>query len=83
MTPEALDEIAPLARDCAGEKVSALQRSLAAFGYKIIETGVYDEDTEIAVAAFQRHYRPARVDGRADASTRDALARLLAMGASA
>ena len=77
VTPDAPDDTAPLARDCAGEKVSALQRSLAAFGYKIIDTGVFDEDTELAVAAFQRHYRPARVDGRADASTCDVLTRLL------
>jgi N-acetylmuramoyl-L-alanine amidase len=30
------------------------------------------------VEAFQRHFRQARIDGRADASTRDTLARLLA-----
>jgi N-acetylmuramoyl-L-alanine amidase len=33
---------------------------------------------EKAVEAFQRHFRPARVDGRADLSTRDTLVRLLA-----
>ena len=32
-------------------------------------TGVFDEDTEKVVAAFQRHFRPERVDGVADAST--------------
>ena len=41
-----------------------------------IETGVYDGDTATAVEAFQRH-SAARVDGRADAETRDALSRLL------
>jgi thiamine-phosphate pyrophosphorylase len=66
-----------LEREMRGETVSQLQRQLSAFGYKIIETGIYDEDTATAVAAFQRHYRTERVDGRADASTRDALARLL------
>jgi N-acetyl-anhydromuramyl-L-alanine amidase AmpD len=30
------------------------------------------------VAAFQRHFRPARIDGRADVSTRKTLARLIA-----
>jgi len=30
------------------------------------------------VEAFQRHFRQARIDGRADTSTRDTLARLLA-----
>jgi N-acetylmuramoyl-L-alanine amidase len=29
------------------------------------------------VEAFQRHFRQGRIDGRADASTRDTLARLL------
>jgi thiamine-phosphate pyrophosphorylase len=66
-----------LEREMRGETVSQLQRQLSAFGYKIIETGIYDEDTATAVAAFQRHYRTERVDGRADASTRDALSRLL------
>ncbi|WP_330083900.1 thiamine phosphate synthase [Methylocystis iwaonis] len=63
--------------DAAGEAVARLQRQLAAFGYKVSETGVYDEDTASAVAAFQRHWRTARVDGRADASTIDILTRLL------
>lgn len=67
-----------LERDAAGEKVAQLQRQLAAFGYKLAETGIYDEETATAVAAFQRHFRPARVDGRADASTIDVLTRLLA-----
>ncbi len=64
--------------DRAGPAVEALQRRLSAFGYRVAETGVYDDDTAAAVSAFQRHYRRARVDGRADASTIDALTRLLA-----
>ncbi|MDJ0449493.1 N-acetylmuramoyl-L-alanine amidase [Methylocystis sp. JR02] len=71
------DEGAALECDAAGEAVARLQRQLAAFGYKVSETGVYDEDTASAVAAFQRHWRTARVDGRADASTIDILTRLL------
>ncbi len=66
-----------LALDAVGPEVSLLQRKLAAFGYKVIETGVFDEDTASAVSAFQRHYRPSQVDGRADNSTIDALSRLL------
>jgi N-acetylmuramoyl-L-alanine amidase len=61
----------------AGSAVSNLQSQLACLGYKITETGIYDEDTLSAVAAFQRHFRRARVDGRADASTIDTLTRLL------
>jgi N-acetylmuramoyl-L-alanine amidase len=49
--------------------VSRLQRTLRSYGYGIEETGVYDEATTIVVKAFQRHFRPARVDGIADPST--------------
>jgi N-acetylmuramoyl-L-alanine amidase len=52
-----------------GEPVSRLQRTLASYGYGIAETGSYDEATSIVVKAFQRHFRPARIDGIADAST--------------
>ncbi|WP_442755113.1 thiamine phosphate synthase [Methylocystis sp. JAN1] len=62
----------------AGAAVSHLQSQLASFGYKISETGIYDEDTVATVAAFQRHFRRTLVDGRADASTTDVLTRLLA-----
>jgi N-acetylmuramoyl-L-alanine amidase len=41
-------------------------------------SGVYDARTEAVVAAFQRHFRPARIDGAADASTVDVLRALLA-----
>ena len=40
-------------------------------------TGVYDEATSAAVAAFQRHFRPERVDGIADLSTLQTLKALL------
>jgi N-acetylmuramoyl-L-alanine amidase len=52
-----------------GEAVLRLQRVLAGYGYGIGETGKYEEATQQVVAAFQRHFRPARVDGVADAST--------------
>ena len=32
-------------------------------------TGAFDRETEAVVAAFQRHFRPERIDGVADAST--------------
>ena len=47
----------------------ALQAMLALYGYGVEITGVYDRQTRQAVAAFQRHFRPGRVDGEADAST--------------
>ena len=49
--------------------VEALQAMLAMYGYGLQITGAFDEDTEEVVAAFQRHFRPERVDGVADAST--------------
>ena len=51
----------------------ALQAMLALYGYGVEITGVYDRQTRQVVTAFQRHFRPERVDGEADASTvRDA-----------
>jgi N-acetylmuramoyl-L-alanine amidase len=41
-------------------------------------TGNYDAATRDVVAAFQRHFRPARIDGVTDASTRTTLADLIA-----
>jgi N-acetylmuramoyl-L-alanine amidase len=52
-----------------GAAVSALQALLACYGYGIAPSGVFDECTAAVVAAFQRHFRPARVDGIADEST--------------
>jgi len=51
------------------DSVSKLQRTFAAYGYKIDDTGRYDGQTREVVTAFQRHFRQARVDGIADAST--------------
>jgi N-acetylmuramoyl-L-alanine amidase len=61
-----------------GETVSQLQRALARFGYGVEVTGTYGKGLEQIVQAFQRHFRPARLDGRADASTLATLDRLVA-----
>jgi len=60
-----------------GPAVRSLQEDLRLYGYGLDATGTYDETTRLVVAAFQRHFRPARVDGLADRSTRKTLARLL------
>jgi N-acetylmuramoyl-L-alanine amidase len=52
-----------------GDAVTRLQRTLRNYGYGIEETGRYDDATRNVVAAFQRHFRPARVDGIGDPST--------------
>lgn len=61
-----------------GREVADLQGNLRDYGYRITPTGAFDWQTELVVFAFQRHFRPQRVDGRADASTRTTLTRLLA-----
>lgn len=63
--------------DC-GRPVEALQSMLSLYGYDIEISGQYSEATEGVVAAFQRHFRPERVDGIADSSTIETLHRLLA-----
>ncbi|SHO66962.1 N-acetylmuramoyl-L-alanine amidase [Pseudoxanthobacter soli DSM 19599] len=60
-----------------GLPVRALQGMLALYGYEVDLTGVFDARTSLAVTAFQRHFRPARVDGVADRSTMDTLHRLI------
>lgn len=67
----------PLALGSKGARVEALQAMLARFGYDIGITGVFDEQTRTVVGAFQLHFRPAAVDGRADRSTVETLKRLL------
>ncbi|HST94355.1 MAG TPA: N-acetylmuramoyl-L-alanine amidase [Microvirga sp.] len=61
-----------------GMPIEALQAMLAMYGYGVRINGVFDEDTEKVVAAFQRHFRPERVDGVADASTITTLRNLIA-----
>jgi len=49
--------------------VAALQRNLAEIGYGIEATGVLDPNTALVLKAFQRRFRPARIDGVADSET--------------
>ena len=60
-----------------GEPIEALQSMLALYGYGLNITGQFCENTHKVVEAFQRHFRPERVDGVADPSTLDTLHRLL------
>jgi N-acetylmuramoyl-L-alanine amidase len=75
--PEPVGSDRGLARCDQGDGVLALQSDLAAYGYEVPQTGRFDVATEIVVSAFQRHFRQARVDGRADRSTCATLAHLL------
>ena len=66
-----------LGADDSGAAVDELQSMLSLYGYRIDITGVFDQQTGVVVAAFQRHFRPRRIDGLADRSTVDTLGRLL------
>ncbi len=77
--PAAPDEAAVLALGAEGEEVNTLQNRFKKIGYNIEKKGIFDEMTQAVASAFQRHWRPVLVDGRADASTRDALARIIEM----
>src|SRR5690242_19289618 len=59
------------------DEVRNLQLALARYGYGVPITGKYDGPTMEVVTAFQRHFRPARVDGIADHSTLTTLHALL------
>ncbi len=66
----------------AGGAVIDLQIALAAIGYGIEGSGCFDPGTAAVVAAFQRHFRPRQVDGRADAETTSLIFHLAAQPAS-
>src|SRR3978361_926438 len=60
------------------DDVGGMQAAFARYGYGIPNHGKYDAATMEVVTAFQRHFRPARVDGVADHSTLTTLQALLA-----
>ena len=66
-----------LSADDRGTEVEGLQKQLIRFGYGLNVTRLYDDATRNVVTAFQRHFRPERVDGLADPSSLDTLKRLL------
>ena len=63
----------------SSDSVLKLKASLAAYGYGVDSANIFDEATRDVVAAFQRHFRPLRVDGIADISTLKTLERLLSL----
>jgi N-acetylmuramoyl-L-alanine amidase len=71
----------PLGEGAEGTAVFALQAGLHRLGYEPLPTGRYDEDTARTVAAFQRHWRPERVDGKACGDTRARLMAVLRLAA--
>ena len=59
-----------------GRDVALAQRALAEIGYAQEVSGRLDENTRLTLAAFQRRFRPERVDGLLDVQT---LARLASL----
>jgi N-acetylmuramoyl-L-alanine amidase len=55
------------------DEIARFQQQLHDYGYEISASGAFDKQTETVVKAFQRHFRPARVDGIADRSTVETL----------
>lgn len=67
-----------LALGARGGDVEHLQAALGRLGYMVTVSGCFDEQTRSVVEAFQRHFRPARVDGCADRDTLAVLTTLVA-----
>jgi N-acetylmuramoyl-L-alanine amidase len=59
--------------------VDQVRAELARFGYDVAPSGRFDGATRTVIQAFQRHFRPARVDGRPDRATLARLDGLLAL----
>ncbi len=74
---------APLAGDQGagpgdeGGEIRNVQKSLLRYGYLINTDGRFTQRTSDVVTAFQRHFRPDRIDGRLDQSTITTLAQLI------
>ncbi len=52
-----------------GDAVTAMQTRLRTIGYGLDVTGTYDDSTQLAVRAFQRHWLPGNLSGESDAGT--------------
>jgi N-acetylmuramoyl-L-alanine amidase len=77
--PAPLDQTGPfLVLGETSPSISEAQQLLEKYGYGVTDTGYLDVTTRDAVAAFQRHFRPERVDGAIDVSTLATLKALLA-----
>jgi N-acetylmuramoyl-L-alanine amidase len=78
----AVADAEPLKPNDTEPQVIELQRLLIDYGYGIDASGRYDVATAEVITAFQRHFRPNKVDGIADAATIQTLRKLLAARAS-
>ena len=77
VAPCPLEDGPRLEHGARGAEVEELQSLLAGYGYKLDVTGLFETNTQTVVRAFQRHFRPALVDGVADLSTIGTLRKLV------
>lgn len=75
--PAPITRAATLKLGSIGDDVRDLQKALAKYGYGVPVTGKFDGITMEVVTAFQRHFRPEKIDGIADHSTLLTLSALL------
>lgn len=78
--PVPLGEDSPLGPGARDARVAHAQRLLSGYGYGIPITGELDLLTGKVLAAFQRHFRPARIDGCLDRSTLATIERVAEAG---
>lgn len=77
VTPEPIREGSTLSVGTSGEEVMRLKDQLRNYGYGLSASDEFDAEMKAVVAAFQRHFRPEKVDGVVDISTRMTLDRLV------
>jgi N-acetylmuramoyl-L-alanine amidase len=58
--------------------IAEAQALLSRFGYGVTTSGYLDGQTRDVIAAFQRHFRPAKIDGVLDVSTMETIKALVA-----
>ena len=64
-----IEDVPSLALGSEDKAVAPLQKALAAIGYQITADGVFGPQMQAVISAFQRHFRPTKIDGIADAET--------------
>jgi N-acetylmuramoyl-L-alanine amidase len=77
VAPEPLREGLSLSLGERGRAITQLRKRFRQYGYRIEDTDEFDAELAAVVTAFQRHFRPERVDGVLDASTEATFDRLL------
>lgn len=81
LMPSAVEDVGNATVD-GSINIAAMQEKYARLGYRIDVNGLNDRSTVDVVIAFQRHWRPARVDGVADPATLAMLDLVLASASS-